>query len=124
MAKSTVGSYEAGGHAVTSGRIMVGRTATKKKWQAIHRVRGMDIPSTLGTGTGTKKEATGQTLKGSFSRQETAKALKSLHAHPERASGSMTPAARIIKAHNSTMVGKGKGVHHRPAGSPRGGQFF
>jgi transcriptional regulator of acetoin/glycerol metabolism len=123
MAKSTVGSYEAGGHAVTSGRIMVGRTATKKKWQAIHRVRGADIPSTLGTGTGTKKEATGQTLKGSFSRRETAKALKAMHAHPERISGH-GPEARIIKQHNATMVGKGKGVHHRPAGSPRGGQFF
>ena len=76
MAKSEVVKYTRGGSIVTSGRIMVGRTADKTMFGVAHTIRGKPILSTLGTGTGKKGEAVGQTKKGSFSRKEMAKSIR------------------------------------------------
>lgn len=104
-----------------SGRIQVGHMADKKKWRAVHNVKGVDIQ---GGAWPRKKDVTGDAIKGSYERRKVAQQLRAMK-KAAKAPGGLSPdtkrygggVAKVAAAHASTMQ------RRWPAGNSNGGQF-
>lgn len=121
MAKSRVESFTQRGGEVMDGRIQIGRYADKKKFRAIHNVRGVDIE---GGSMSRKKDLISDTVKGSYARRELAKQLRSMKnsVRAGRELGSDT--RRYAPGHYKVVTGHAATMQRRwPAGSSNGGQF-
>lgn len=123
MARSHVVTGTTGGDylMVPGQRYAYGRSAKKKEYTAIHTVRGRQIEGFGHTLGGLKRDVVAQTLKGSQQRRNIAKQLRALSGRDPNTLG-FSPAEKIVKSHHAAMAAKG--IKHRPAGSPRGGQFY